>query len=99
MKKRGQVTIFIIIAILIIGAVALFFVFNGTLRKFETINPEVAPIQKFVQECLDETLESAVYDIAKRGGYNDPENITSAGVTYYILGGENLMPSKEKNSK
>ena len=45
-EKRGQVTIFIIIAILIIGAVALFFVFNGTLRKFETINPEVAPIQK-----------------------------------------------------
>ena len=93
---RGQLTIFIIIAILIIGIIALFFVFKGTLRKSEMINPEIAPIHNFVQGCLDETLESAVYDIAKRGGYNDPENIPSIGVKYYILNGENLMPSKEK---
>ena len=43
--KRGQITIFIIIAILIIAGIFLFFIFKGNLQQKEVVNLEIAPIQ------------------------------------------------------
>lgn len=99
MKKRGQVTIFIIIAILIIGGVALFFTFRGTLQRPEVVSPEVAPIANFVQECLDDVSEEVIYRVAEGGGYYYPLNKLSTedlGIAYYIMGNKNYMPSKQR---
>ena len=97
--KRGQITIFIIIAILIIAVVVLFFTFRGGLKFEKPVSPETAEIQNFVQKCFDETSESAVFDIAERGGYEDSSKVSSTIVfntPYYIKNNKNLMPSKEK---
>ncbi|MEK6817618.1 MAG: hypothetical protein AABX80_02345 [Nanoarchaeota archaeon] len=98
--KKGQITIFIIIAILIIAVVVLFFTFKGSLQiPGKPVSPETAEIQNFVQECLDETSELAIFDIAERGGYEDPSKVSSTIVfntPYYIKNNKNLMPSKEK---
>ena len=52
--KKAQLTIFIIIAILIIAVVALFFTFRGNLNlPGKPISPETAEIQNFLQGCLD----------------------------------------------
>lgn len=101
MKKevRGQITIFIIIAVLIISVVALFFMFKGEIGKKESVAPESASIKNFVQECLDETSKSVVFDIVERGGYEDPSKVSSTivfNIPYYIKNNKNLMPSKEK---
>ena len=99
-SKRSQLTIFIIIAILIIAVVVLFFTFRGSLQiPGKPVSPETAEIQNFVQECLDETSELAIFDIAERGGYEDPSKVSSTIVfntPYYIKNNKNLMPSKEK---
>ncbi len=60
LSKKGQLTIFIIIAILIIAVVGLFFVFRGGIQKEKPVSPESAPIKNFVQECLDDSLEEVV---------------------------------------
>src|SRR3989344_3871100 len=94
-NNKSQVTIFIIVAVLIIAIVILFFSFKGKIQKE---SPETAQIQNFVQECLDETSESAVFDIAERGGYEDPSKVSSTIVfntPYYIRDNKNLMPLKE----
>ncbi|MDP2673211.1 MAG: hypothetical protein Q8O84_05345 [Nanoarchaeota archaeon] len=98
--KRGQITIFIIIAILILAIVVLFFTLRGNLNlPGKPVSPETAEIQNFVQECLDESSESAVFDIAEKGGYEDPLKVSSTIVfntPYYLKNNKNLMPSKEK---
>jgi len=82
--KRGQVTIFIIISILIIGAVALFFTLRGTLQEPDIVSPEIAPIANFVQECLDDSLIEGIYFISLQGGYYFvPEN--SVKITHYSV--------------
>ena len=97
--KRGQLTIFIIIAILIIAVVALFFVFRGNLNlPGKPASPETAEIQNFVQECLDDSLEKVVFRIGENGGYYSPPKISTTllEVSYYIKDNKNLMPAKEK---
>ena len=97
--KRSQVTIFIIIAVLIIAIVGLFFVFRGGIEKKEVYSSEIAPIQDFVQECLDDSLEDAVFTIGEGGGYEDPLKVSSTFVfntPYYLRNNKSLMPSKEK---
>src|SRR3989338_8068337 len=95
--KRGQLTIFIIVAILIVGAVVLFFVFRGGIQKEKPLNPEVAPIQNFVQTCLDDSLEEVVFMVGENGGYRFPENVfefEGKEHAYYLVNGNNYMPSK-----
>ena len=95
MEKRAQVTIFIIIAVLVIGAVALFFTLRGDLQREEVYSPEVAPIVNFVEECIYDTGEEVIYTIGQGGGYYfPPEKSTETGIAYYLLDGQNYMPSK-----
>ena len=96
MKNRGQITIFIIIAILIIAVVVLFFSFRGGIGKEKPISPEIASIQNFVEECIYDTGESALYFIGLHGGYYLPSKFsTSLGIPYYIKGNQSLIPFKE----
>ncbi len=103
-SKRSQVTIFIILAILIIGGVIVFFAVRGSLGSEEKVPPEVTPIVNFVQECMDTTLEDAVYNIAKQGGYyNIPEmnsiDVYGTGFSLYYMNSEKIAPSSDKVKK
>ncbi len=98
-NRRGQVTIFIIIAILIVAAVALFFTLRGGVEKEKTLSPEIVPIKNFVDECLEDSLGKVVYRIGEGGGYYFPEAVLSTeilDVPYYIKNNRSYMPSKEK---
>ena len=54
-EKRGQLTIFIIVAILVIAIVALFFAFPK-LRTAVGIEKPLSP-EKFIQTCLEDTIK------------------------------------------
>ncbi len=96
-NKKGQLTIFIIIAILIIAIIGLFFVFRGEIGKKEVVSPEAAPVKNFVEECIYDTGENALYFIGLHGGYYvSPKFSTLLGIPYYIKDNKTLMPSKEK---
>lgn len=96
--KRAQITIFIIIAILVIAIVVLFFVFREkiVIEKEKPVAPEIAPIQNFVEECIYEAGQGALYFIGQHGGYYLPSRFsTPLGIPYYIKDNQNLIPAKE----
>lgn len=72
-KKNSQITIFIIIAIVLIG-IALFFFFWGDLKAtFSSVSPE-----SYLQSCVEESAKE-VLALVKNGGSITPENYVSFG--------------------
>jgi len=78
MNKRGQVTIFIIVGIVIVISVFLIFYFLGdTLKRQST--PEVVleesslePITNLIEECVSNEIVKGVELVGLQGGYNNP---------------------------
>jgi hypothetical protein len=70
-KKRGQVTIFIIIAVLIVALAVLAYMFWPDIKPggLETENPSA-----FIQSCLEEELEDVVETLSLQGGSLNPEH-------------------------
>lgn len=69
-QNRSQLTIFIIVAILVIAIVALFFAFPK-LRTAVGIEKPLSP-EKFIQTCLEDTIKENVDIISKQGGSIEP---------------------------
>lgn len=72
MGKRGQVTIFIIIAIIIIALGALIYAFYPQIQSLfgaESKNPAA-----FMQTCLEDEIEDVVEILSLQGGSVDPEH-------------------------
>ncbi len=94
--KKGQITIFIIVAIIIIAAISLYFIFRETLEE-DIITPETEGIYQFVRTCIENVGEDAVFYIGQNGGYFlYSEFSTDTGIPYYYVDGENHMPSKSR---
>jgi len=102
--KRGQVTLYVIIAIFIVAA-AGFVVY--TQREFFGIkvgvNPVIRPIDISVQSCLKQTVENGIYLIGMQGGYakipaySFETNFST--VAYGYVQGRNIFPSKDAVAK
>lgn len=67
-KNKGQVTIFIIIAIVIVALVALFFIFRD---KIISPGPtgEFSKVHNTLLSCLEDDLQTGVYLLESQGGY------------------------------
>jgi hypothetical protein len=81
MHKRGQVTLFVVIGIVVIVVIALFLVLNKKISKegiSESVVSEGEEIYEFTQDCVEEVGEASLVLIAKQGGrYKDVENFIS----------------------
>ena len=83
-KKRGQTTIFMLLAIvvLLIG-VLFFFSQDASLEKTEYISPELVPIKNFVDTCISNTAARGITILGLNGGYiNFPQQINSNPRSY-----------------
>ena len=67
--KRGQVTIFVIIAILLVGSVILFFVFKNSIFKPKSPSSEVDAIYNNFISCLEERTLLGAGILGNQGGY------------------------------
>ncbi len=67
--KRGQVTIFIILAILIVAGVSLFFIFKDRLFDKNGLPSEIEPIYTTFISCLEQDLELGIKVLESQGGY------------------------------
>lgn len=100
MNKRGQVTIFIIIAIILIASVSLYFVFRDKI-SIENIPSEIEPVYISIISCLEETTEQGVEYLALQGGYYEvPKSLSIAyfadNIPYYYLNSREYVPSVER---
>jgi len=85
MYKRGQVTVFIILGIVIVALIGVLFFFRGNL--IEDIfggessglftSADIEPVKDVVQGCVEITLMEAIEHVSNRGGYHDPVLIDS----------------------
>ena len=71
-QSKGQVTIFIIIAILIVGLAVLFF-FVIPRAELTTAFNEKNP-QAFIHSCLEDKIKDTVEKISLQGGSIEPEH-------------------------
>ena len=72
-KKRGQVTIFIIIGVLIVAMVALFFILKGGMEKKGPSIPESINPENFLKTCMEDLVKETIETLSYQGGYLEPE--------------------------
>ncbi len=71
MYKRGQLTIFVIIAILIVSGIAGYFLLREEVEKQE-IPQEFRPVEEKFLSCLNREAEAGKSILGERGGYIYP---------------------------
>lgn len=100
MNKRGQVTIFIILAILIVSAFVIFFSLNkdSKVKTQENYPEEILEIKEFVQDCLIETAENGLVEIGETGGYfsNLDYEYLGNGIPFYLKNNLKIIPTREE---
>ncbi len=73
MHKRGQLTIFIIVGIFIVGAVSLFFLFrSGVIAPNLGGGAKEAAPTPFLESCIEGEIRDTIDTISMQGGYVDP---------------------------
>jgi len=113
MSKRGQVTIFLVVGIVILLLSALFFYIFGQMKK-APLEVELeesqkflgvpGAVQSFVEKCIKDTIDPAIYLLAKQGGVIYPEEdnlilLTDYGLVNYawMNGADGLSKGKMEN--
>jgi len=72
-NKKAQVTIFIIIAVVLVAIIILFFVLRGKV-ELPIITPSMPNPQEYIEKCVKENTEKAVEIMMPQAGYLQPEN-------------------------
>jgi cell division protein YceG involved in septum cleavage len=80
-NKRGQITIFIIIAVVIVVAGILIYTFYPEIQA--SLGLGVKNPQSFIQSCIEEEIEENVEKLSLQGGSLDP--------THYIMYNNNKI--------
>ncbi len=84
MGKRGQLTIFIIIGIILLFSAALIIYIQKSVTQFkppvevslETVSRELQPLQKFVTDCANIVAKEGIIQAGLHGGYIDSSKIS-----------------------
>ena len=99
MGRRGQVTLFVIIAIIIVVAIALI-AFLPSLGEKPATSPEtMTSINSYVQECVESTAGDGIYLLGMQGGYTIlPEKYfkTNFSIAYGYYEGSEWFPTLSK---
>ena len=78
---RGQVTLFIILAIFIIGVIALFFLISPSM---DISSKNLDNPREYIEQCADDATQDALDNIFSNYGYS------TLDTNYYLYSGENV---------
>src|SRR3989344_2987500 len=103
MNKRGQVTIFIILGLLIIVIIGFIYFQRGKIISDDDqtqtderfVTSQIEPIRKLVSDCVTTEAIKGIRKIGKQGGYYDPikfEPVGDYNIAYgcYVNNGNNV---------
>lgn len=68
-NRRGQITIFIIVAIFILAAVAAFLIYRNSLPTISQIPPEFQPAYNTFLSCIENNMLTGISILESQGGY------------------------------
>jgi hypothetical protein len=69
-EKKGQIALFVILALAIVGAIVVFFIFGGGFLA-AGISPEFTPVYALYEECIAAETRDAVALLSMQGGRID----------------------------
>ena len=100
MNKRGQVTLFIIIAIAIVAAIILVILFQRGTIGGGLPSSDIAKVKTYFSDCFEIKTKEAILFIGKHGGYYDLNDVESISfldeqTAYYWKGNQNFVPQIE----
>src|SRR3989344_814198 len=67
--KRGQVTIFVILAVIIVAVVIVIFAFPQANVFSSSLNPS-----SYLRTCIEPEIENIKNTLSEQGGYSNPDN-------------------------
>ena len=72
-KKKGQVSLFLSIAVVLVLLIGGYFLFQNYVNRSQFAtdisDPSLTPVQKYVLGCIDKSLKAGVELAANQGGY------------------------------
>jgi hypothetical protein len=97
-KNKAQITIFIIIALLVIFIIFGFiYIKNNFFNRDIRIDPDILPIYNSITKCVQNTGLDAIDYTSRRGGfYRAPLKKLDNDIAYYLYEDYNYMPEKEE---
>lgn len=96
-RKNGQITLFVIIAIVIVVGASLFFILRSDKGDGDTeISVGMIDVKVFVDSCIDASVEENSYLIGENGGYIEipAERVSLGGLAYYYKNDEIYFPAE-----
>ncbi len=104
MEKRGQVTLFIIVGIVILFLLGLFVtMFDIEIPTFRGPPGEIESLVRYTDDCITSVASDGSFVMKMQGGYiNPPQELNEAGsyvnmgffVPYWLYDERSYMPSK-----
>ncbi len=83
MRKRGQITLFIIFGLIIVFA-AIFFIYVSSVSLFfqpsKVIPANVEPIKNLIEQCLEDSAQPLINHMITHSGYTD---LSTVGNNYF----------------
>jgi hypothetical protein len=101
--KKGQITLFIVIGIVIVVSLSVLFYANSSMDRLDTesvseVPSDILPVKSFVESCIELVGKEAILWIGQHGGYFElpEESIDELSIktAYYFYEGNNYKPSK-----
>ena len=103
MHKKSQIAIFVIVGVIILAVIIYFLALRnaGTKTIEQTGNSEYGAVERFVQECADNSAKQAVLFSGKEGGYFSNSSLSvydefgpnDFRVPYYLRNGSVFTPT------
>ena len=93
-QKRGQVTFFIILGIIMLAVIMLTFYLRApSMQKEAIVTEQIAPIKILLDNCVKETAVSALALLGQQGGFYEVKRGTDFGTAYFFFESKNIMPA------
>ncbi|MBD3252942.1 hypothetical protein GF386_04375 [Candidatus Pacearchaeota archaeon] len=97
MNKRGQLAVFVFIAIVIFLIILVYFLPSRNIKTDSDRDVEL--IHSYIGSCVDYTLENAIFVVSLQGGYDYPPELSKdylyLNIPYYWHGEKSHIPSIE----
>ena len=94
MYKRGQITLFFIVGIFLLGTASLVFFLMSDFTTSEPQDLLGDSIQNYVQSCVESTASKGLDYISLHGGYYGLPLLSYGDLPYYYYSGKNNIISK-----
>ena len=99
MDRKGQVTLFIIIGVVLLMLIALIFFIVRSQEAIKAEQKELPTIRHYIENCIEEVSYDAAYLLGQQGGYiyfgGQPVYTDEIVAAYHYYEGEDVTPTRQ----